>query len=277
MTKPKWYDLTMPRGQHIQSTGMLNPYYGMTMTEIGKSLEEHGAERYVVGEETGDAGYEHWQIRVVFKKGHDKSEVIGWYPQVHVSETHEHNFDYVEKEGKFYRSWEKALKKYQEMKLWTWQYEVLEKVRNLKRKGDDRKIIVIVDTEGNSGKTTLAKHLTATHQGAYCPPMPEALDYMAWALAHSQAGTFLIDLPRADTEKRNKAMWSAVEQMKNGYLYDKRNQWREKWIEPPQVIVFTNEEPDLSLLSSDRWMIGEWNKYSGLPKELDCLEWRGVQ
>lgn len=63
--------------------------------------------------------------------------------------------------------------------------------------------------------------ITARHVGAYCPAMDESKDYMAWALAHSNAGIFVLDIPKSDSRKKNADLWSAVEQMKNGYLWIK--------------------------------------------------------
>nr|WCD56390.1 MAG: replication associated protein [Smacoviridae sp.] len=79
------------------------------------------------------------------------------------------------------------------------------------------------------------------------------MDYMAFALAHTEAKAFVFDIPRSDDGKREKQMWSAIEQIKNGYLYDKRNTWREAWIDPPKILVFTNSPPNKECLSKDRW------------------------
>lgn len=73
---------------------------------------------------------------------------------------------------------------------------------------------------------------------------------MAVAMAKPSKG-YVIDLPRADG-KAKKPMWSAIEQIKDGYLYDKRYNWREKWIEPPKIMVFCNDF-NASDLSTDRW------------------------
>lgn len=270
MTKPKWYDFTLSREQFFKN-GCPNPYYGMKHEDIGKQLMEHGAERCVVGEETGEDGYIHFQGRVVWKKGKDEAECYMVLPSAHWSPTQStvHNFEYPEKEGKFWRSWEGALSKFAVMELYPWQNEVIERLH----KQNDRKICVIVDEAGNSGKTTLAKTLTARHEGAYCPPMETPADYMAWALAHSTANIFILDIPKCDDAKKNKALWSAVEQMKNGYLWDKRHHWQEKWIDPPAVLVITNEYPDRTTLSQDRWDIGHMEKGVICGNMMNMIHW----
>lgn len=56
MTEPKWYDLTISQDKMKFDQ----------LTEILDSI----AERYVIGDEIGGmTGYEHWQIRIVLKKG----------------------------------------------------------------------------------------------------------------------------------------------------------------------------------------------------------------
>lgn len=132
---------------------------------------------------------------------------------------------------------------------------------------------VLIDECGNSGKTSLAKILTGRHEGAYCPPMDTPADYMGWALAHWNAGTFIIDLPKADTTKKENALWSAVEQMKNGYLWDKRHHWQERWIDPPAILVITNEEPPRLALSADRWDIGHLERGVILGNMMNTIRW----
>ena len=254
MTEPKWWDCTLSREETFKD-GTLNPWAERTTHEVGTWLMEHGVERCVVGEEVGDDGYRHWQMRMVFKKPASADHVRGLITSGHWTPTSENgkcNFDYCEKENNFWRSWEGALRKYQTMELYPWQNEILTRLQ----KQDDRKVMVLIDYNGGSGKTTLAKSITARHLGAYCPAMDESKDYMAWALAHQTARIFVMDIPKSDSRKKNADLWSAVEQMKNGYLWDKRNHWQEAWIDSPGILVITNEDPDRSLLSNDRWDVG---------------------
>lgn len=248
MTHPKWWDFTLSKEK-------AKAMYIDDIATLGEFLSKK-CDRVVVGDEVGEGGYEHFQGRCVFKKGMDISDLVVLLPTAHWTPTHVRNFDYCEKEGKFWRSWETALRDFQCLELYGWQRTALEDLK----KQNDRQVMVIVDGCGGVGKTWLAKHLVATHQGAYCPAMDESRDYMAWALAHSTARMFVIDIPKSDSRKKNSDLWSAIEQMKNGYLWDKRNHWQEKWIDPPKILVITNEEPDRNLLSPDRWDI----RYIGL-------------
>lgn len=271
MTEPKWWDCTLSREETFED-GRPNPYYSLHAPDIGKQLMDHGAERCVVGEETGEDGYQHFQIRVVFKKPTSFEKCIAIFPQGHWSETKVRDFHYVEKEGNFWRSWEGALGRFMELDMYPWQNEIIARLE----KQNDRQVMVIVDRYGNSGKTAIAFRLTAEHRGAYCPEMTDAKDYMAWALAHQTAGTFCLDIPKAGDIRRDAEIWKAVEQMKNGYLWDKRHHWQEAYIMPPKVLVLTNDEPDRTMLSRDRWDIGYLDY--GISNWANTIKWeRGGQ
>lgn len=268
MTSTKWWDATIPKEQFLKD-GRMNPYFGLRHHEIGTEMMNLGAERCVVGEEVGDDGYQHFQVRVVWKKGKSLDWLRAEFPIAHWTPTTVRNFDYPEKEGNFWRSWETALGKYVDAELYPWQNELIGRLE----KQNDRRVTVLIDPYGNSGKTYLAKTMVARHVGAYCPPMETAQDYMGWALAHAHAGNFVIDLPKADDAKREKGLWSAVEQMKNGYLWDKRHQWREEWIDSPGILVITNEEPNRLFLSADRWDIGHLEKGAILGQMMNIIHW----
>jgi len=54
-------------------------------------------------------------------------------------------------------------------------------------------------------------------------------------------------------------LWSAIETIKGGYAYDDRYSFKEKFFDPPRVIVYTNElnSETKSLLTPDRWRVWE--------------------
>lgn len=56
-------------------------------------------------------------------------------------------------------------------------------------------------------------------------------------------------------KERLGGIYSAIEQIKKGKLYDLRHCYKEYWIDSPTIWVFSNIPPDLSLLSKDRWKI----------------------
>lgn len=251
MTDPRWWDMTVKKA---------SANLEMLMSGLDRT-----ADRYVIGEEIGDGGYEHYQIRAVFKVPKEMATVHNFLCENGASEhwitpTQKicHNFDYCEKEGKFIRSWEKSLRKFATIELRDWQAQV----QGLMQAQSERQCLVVYDPIGNHGKTYFAKFMQATHQAQYVPPMQDAQDFMAFCL-EKPAKAYIFDMPRAESVKQRKGMWSAIEQIKNGYIYDKRYKFRDAWIEPPKVCVFCNELPDTDLLSADRWYITtiqQWGK-----------------
>lgn len=112
MTKPIWWSATISKRFYAD-------------LETIKTFFDKIADRYVIGEEVGKDGYQHWQCKVVLTKGMDLDELVEYMPSVHWSPTHTKNFEYEEKEGKFYRSWEKALNKYALMEMNEWQADAV--------------------------------------------------------------------------------------------------------------------------------------------------------
>lgn len=244
MTEPKWWDFTASKKK------------GASREKVLEILEPI-SDRFCVGDEVGTTtGYEHLQGRVVFKIGKDETTVHNLFPKewgTHWSQTHVRDFEYCKKEGNFYCSWEKTISKWANIELLPWQHAMIEDLDDQ----NDREITVVVDTEGNHGKTWFAKFCVATHRATYVPPLQDAQDFMAFAMAKPDKA-YVFDMPRSESIKQRKGMWSAIEQIKNGYLYDKRYQFRDMWIDPPKIIVFCNEAPDLDELSSDRWRVYTW-------------------
>jgi hypothetical protein len=69
----------------------------------------------------------------------------------------------------------------------------------------------------------------------------------------TEVNTLIIDLPRAN---EGKLAYSAVEDIKNGYITNTKYETGQKIFNAPHIMVFANQEPyDLSQVSRDRWSI----------------------
>lgn len=232
MTKPRWYDITVSMAKCPEEI-------------LRKWLDENG-ERYAYGREKGTDGYEHFQVRVVLKNPTSEQDMWKvWAPFGHVTCTHVRNFDYVLKEGDFVCSWIKIPEEMKNPVFRPWQKALLELEQN------DREIDVIIDLKGNTGKSWITKYLCLKNRATNIPCGLEAKDIMRMCLKRQNTGWYILDMPRAST-KQAKGTWSAIESIKNGYLWDDRYTWEEKWIDPPKVTVFTNEYPKYDLVSEDR-------------------------
>lgn len=241
MTDVKWWDGTFPQDMWTKDE----------LIDLGK---QH-CDMFVIGDETGEGGYRHWQCRFKFKVGKELATLLNQFgvrkgKGCNFTKTHVRNFEYCKKGGKYYCSWEGALAKYQCLELRDWQAQLEE----LFKHQDERTVCVVYDPIGNHGKTYFAKYMQATHQAQYVPQMDSAMDIMAFALEKPCAG-YVVDLPRSESAKVKRGMWSAIEQLKNGYIYDKRYKYRDEWRDPARIIVFCNELPDMDTLSEDRWQV----------------------
>lgn len=123
----------------------------------------------------------------------------------------------------------------------------------------NREVNVIFDPKGNSGKTTLANYLTITQQGLLIPPLAKASDIIQYVCSLCMARKtrdpkiVFFDLPRALNKSDLRELFTAVEQIKNGILYDTRYTGKCWVIEPPAIWIFTNKQVDPDMLTRDRW------------------------
>lgn len=243
MTTPKWYMITTPKRI-------------ITLSTL-QALLDQTCEDYVIGEEVGEkTGYEHYQIKICLKADveYNRANLMAALHGSHWEQARTRDYSYCEKEGKFWRSWEKPLWKYLDMDLRGWQNDVLRMCRNQ----GERRITVVVDEKGNTGKSYLVRYMQVHHIAEAIPTMENHKDIMRAAMAKKHAKGYIVDVPRAMKPKG--AFWGAMEDIKDGHLWDDRYNWKERWIDPPMLLVFTNTVPDKKFLSADRWdiyMVGE--------------------
>lgn len=120
---------------------------------------------------------------------------------------------------------------------------------------DRRTIHVIVDTGGNVGKSVFCMYMWHNDYAAVLPgTMNSAEDLCQFSMNHPHRA-YLIDMPRAMKKNKLFGLYSGIETLKNGYLYDKRYSGKYMYINEPNICVFTNTPPKLRYLSADRWKI----------------------
>lgn len=134
--------------------------------------------------------------------------------------------------------------------LLPWQKSVIE----LSKKWDTRSIYVIIDKQGNIGKSSLAAYMDVHNMALEIPFCNDYRDIMRMVMDMPKTGCYLIDMPRAIKKEKLYQMWSAIETVKNGYAFDDRYSFKRKRFDCPQIFVFTNMDVDTSLLSLDRWI-----------------------
>ena len=138
-----------------------------------------------------------------------------------------------------------------------WQKKVWESADHF----DPRTINVIYDARGNNGKSTIASVMDLHQRGIDLPPMNDAeklIQSVADVLIARELRdpkVIFVDMPRAMDKRKLGGLYTAIEQIKKGKVYDMRYRYQEWWFDSPQVWVFTNIEPDRDLLSRDRWKV----------------------
>lgn len=237
----------------------------MTMEQLAKWFQDHHAKEGVIGLEISPtSGMEHYQFKIHLDRG---ETIEGWRaligPMGHIDVAVEKKFTgYEEKDGKFIKWPASPIEKYKKLDLLDWQKKAMQMLENQ----NDREILVIVDRKGARGKSTWAKHLEANKVVDVCPVYSDEYnDYTSYCMEYPAKG-YLFDIPKAGSIKRRNAMWCGIEHIKDGLLFEKRYKPRKMWIEPPKIVITTNDEPPYELLSLDRWRVldlDQWDEHKG--------------
>lgn len=240
------------------------------VSDIIKGLSSY-SKKFVFQLELGDSGYKHYQGRILLIKKSTLSNTIknlqSVLPRIHISITsndvHKRgSFNYVLKapsriDGPWSDQDEIKEPLYipiqYRVNLRQWQSELYELLMSELDKGDYRNVHILYDPEGNKGKTTFGMYLTTRGLGEYIPPLNDAKDIMRLVYCLPVSKLYIFDLTRSMCKEKLFGMYSAIEQIKNGYLYDDRYTFKRKFIDSPAIIVMTNEIPNKKYLSSDRF------------------------
>lgn len=234
------------------------------------------AKRFCFQLEKGDTtGYLHYQGRMSLIKKHRKNELMKLFDMIPVPNYLEPTVNGVALTGDLFYvmkdetrqdgPWtdkfeERYIPRQYRGKMETllpWQQVVWDN-RNV---FDERHINMIYCPNGNKGKSTLASLCELYGDGLDVPPVNDSkeLVQLVCNMCMSQnlrtPNPVMIDLPRAMDKTRLHGIYSAVEQIKKGKLYDLRYHYKSYWIDSPQIWVFSNTRPDLEMLSADRWKI----------------------
>lgn len=212
--------------------------------------------------EDGETGYKHFQGRISFKtkqrlssckKVHD---VAHWTP---TSSVNRDNMFYVMKDDtKIAGPWADQAtvdedyipRQVREMKvLRPWQQTIIDK----STVWDTRTVNVVIDKTGGKGKTCLMSYMMAHKLGKKIPYVNCHKDLMRMAYCVGVSRCYVLDLPRAVDKTRLASLYAGIEELKSGWCYDDRYTFKQRMFDCPNIWLFTNKDPDLNLLSRDRW------------------------
>lgn len=235
------------------------------------------AKRFCFQKEKGEnTGYIHYQGRFSLIKKHRKSELLKMFTEMPAPNYLEPTVNsvalagdlfYVTKqETRIEGPWDERdtvqkyiPRQYRDMlnQLYPYQQEIWDTANVF----DTRVINMIYCPFGNIGKSTIASLCELYGKGIDLPPVNDAEKLIQSCCDICEAknirdpSPIFVDLPRAMNKERLNGIYTAIEQIKKGKLFDLRYKYKEYWIDSPQIWVFSNIEPDLNMLSMDRWKI----------------------
>jgi len=229
--------------------------------EVVKVFMTRFCKRWVFQKEKGSVtGFEHYQCRFSLHKKMRMNQILALVElegiSVWLTPTHVKDFSYVMKEDtRMEGPWsDKDLlipRHLRDNPKWYPYQEVLNQY--IKDPIDQRKILVIVDKDGCTGKSFWTCWWGVRTELLRIPVMNDYKDICRIVMDQDIAETYVIDMPRAMDKKHLHNFYSAIEDVKNGYVFDDRYEYKSKYFDIPRVIVFTNTEPDQKWLSLDRW------------------------
>lgn len=232
------------------------------------------AKHWVFQLETGDTGYVHFQGNMSLIKKRRQQELVKVLTGTILGGAHlrplSNNalkgelFYCIKEDTRTQGPWKDTDK----IIFIPYQYEGLEskllpfqqKIWDEADRREKRLVNLVIDPEGCNGKSTLASLMELHERGIDLPPTNEAKELIQ-SLADiliakdcRDPKSIFIDIPRAMKQDKLFGLYTAIEQIKKGKVYDVRHSYKYWWFHSPQVWVFTNVIPDVTMLSADRWV-----------------------
>lgn len=231
----------------------------ITQQELKQQLIET-CKKWTFQTEKGESGYEHFQGRVSLKtKSRTPSKLfncnkIHWSPTS--NENRDNDFYACKLETRIDGPWtdkDKELyipRQIRGITLRPWQQHIVDHATEW----DTRHINIILDESGNHGKSILKTYVGVHGIGRSLPFTNDYKDMMRMVMDTETKPLYLIDIPRALRKDQLFQFFSGIETLKDGYAYDDRYNFKEKYFDCPNIWVFMNTRPDTNYLSRDRWV-----------------------
>lgn len=245
------------------------------------------AKKWVFQKEKGHkTGYEHYQCRISLRKKTTKNSLLKLFDDVKPNYLEPTSAENAKNDNVFYvikddtrleGPWKSTDPKpkfipiqFRHIKeLYKYQHKIVKENYSYNFRNCNN----LFDPSGNMGKSVLAFMCYLHRNALYIPPMNDAqrlVEYVFSVIEHMEDDKtpemMIFDLPRSMSKECLFGMYSAIEQFKTGFIYDTRYKGRGRWINSPNIWVFTNELPDMSRLTEDRWDIWQIDKDKDLIK-----------
>lgn len=221
---------------------------------ILKNLDPN--DKYVIGEEIGENGTPHLQGFIKFAKKCRPLEMGIFSKAIHWEKargSEEDNWIYCTKDGKYVQNIKRIPKDPLRGKEFRpWQSNIMEKI---KMEPDDRKIIWIYD-EGNSGKTTLCKHIALTMDAIVLSGKGNDIrcGVAKWFENKTNLDVAIFSFVRTVEDYIS---YESIEQVKDGMFFNGKYESGMCIFDSPHVICFANFRPEKCKMTQDRWEIYE--------------------
>lgn len=261
-----WHTMQNP----IRTWDMTLKAIGTPYTDLINLFKAHCTKWIFQKEKSNETQYEHYQCRFTLTKKTRFNGVKGLITEtLNTSEFHlnptsnnciRKNEDYyctkedTRIEGPWRNEDTSIPSYYQNITLKPWQQQIVDEINNYTLEG--RTINLIVNLKGNEGKSFLTNYLAARNIIYPVPPLQEYKDLMQFMMSiKTNDRPIFIDIPRGLSHTTTASLYSAIETIKSGFLYDIRYKGRYKITNPPAVYVFANHFPHRNYLSWDRWNV----------------------
>ncbi len=218
--------------------------------------------------EEGKGGFLHYQgrfsLKIKKRLNELKPYMKGWHISITSCENRDNMF-YVMKDERTDGPWcDKDADVYipkqyrhEEREWFPFQKQILEDYGVF----NDRKINLVTCLRGKTGKSYLGGWIELHNKGFVLPCMNDADKLIQCLMCYCMdrsirdIGLLIVDMPRSLDSKNLNGMFTALELIKSGKLYDWRYHYKSWWIDSPNMWVFTNAKIDPEMLSSDRWVL----------------------
>lgn len=134
-------------------------------------------------------------------------------------------------------------------KFLPWQEKIYHR---LMQEPDDRAIDLICDPTGNKGKSLFAKTLGYQNNACVIPLGLTSAQMKSAIVSAGPRKIYVLDLPR--NNKSYQEIFDTIEELKRGFVISCfHGKLKELYMGRPHIVCFTNEFPELDLLSFDMW------------------------
>lgn len=232
-------------------------YNNYIMGQMGQftQLLELECEWYVFQEEIGASGTPHLQGTLKLKNRKRLSELKKLFgPTIHweITKSVPASIEYAKKaETRAGKIFSKGIKIPEPLDIdepWGWQLEIMDVIQ---QKPDKRTIWWLWEPNGNVGKTSFCKYLCVKHDALMLSGKSSDMFHMLSKFENKRK-LIIVDVPRSSQDFIN---YGALESIKNGLIFSGKYEGAQIIFNCPHLICFSNQKPDETKMSNDRWKI----------------------